>query len=55
MKISEVELGFKFNHGVKGECTVIGKTKRSITISHKFGKTKVTYRNSDTYFSPADF
>lgn len=55
MKISEVELGFKFNHGIKGECTVIDKTKRTITIRHKLGKTKVTYRSSDVTFSPSDF
>lgn len=55
MKISEVEIGFKFEHGLKGECTVIDKTKRTITILHSVGKTKVTYKHSDAYFSPSDF
>jgi len=55
MKISEVEIGHKFDHGIKGECEVINKTKRTITIKHKFGTTKTTYRYSDAYFSPSDF
>ena len=56
MKIQEVPLGYTFNHGIKGECTVINRTKRTITIIHKFGKTKVSYRsNSDAIFSVADF
>ena len=55
MKISEIQLGFKFQHGIKGECTVIDKTKRTITVIHKFGKTKTTYRYSDATFSPSDF
>lgn len=55
MKISEVEIGFKFQHGEKGECTVTDKTKRTISVKHKFGKTKTTYRYSDAYFSPSDF
>lgn len=55
MKIQDVEIGYKFNHRIKGECTVIDRTKRTITVIHKFGKTKVTYRNSDAYFSVSDF
>jgi hypothetical protein len=55
MKISEVPIGHKFEHGIKGECTVIDKSKRTITVKHKFGKTKVTYRYSDATFSPSDF
>lgn len=55
MKIEEVKLGFKFEHGLKGECIVIDKTKRTITVIHKFGKTKVTYNSSDSYFSCSDF
>lgn len=55
MKIQEVKIGFKFQHGIKGECEVIDKTKRTITIKHKFGTTKTTYRYSDAYFSPSDF
>ena len=39
MKISEVKIGQKFDHGVKGEMTVIDVTKRTITVVHKFGKT----------------
>ena len=55
MKISEIEVGFKFNHGIKGECVVIGKTKRTITIVHSLGKTKVTFKRDDVDFSPSDF
>ena len=55
MYIHQVLIGFKFQHGKKGECTVIDKTKRTITVIHKFGKTKVTYRYSDARFSPSDF
>lgn len=55
MKQSEIPIGFKFEHGEKGECTVTARTKRTITITHKKGKTKVTYRFTDTYFSPTDF
>ena len=56
MKIQEVPLGYAFNHGIKGECTVINKTKRTITVKHKFGTTKVSYRsNKDAIFSVADF
>jgi len=50
MKQSEVEIGFKFDHGIKGECTVIDRTKRTITIKHRFGKTKTTYNYVDTVF-----
>lgn len=55
MKISEIEVGFKFNHGVKGKCIVIDRTKRTITIIHSFGKTKVTFKRDDVAFSPSDF
>lgn len=55
MKISEVQLGHKFESNHKGECEVISKTKRTITVRHKYGTTKVTYRYSDAYFSPSDF
>lgn len=55
MKLEEIEIGFKFNHGIKGECVVIGKTKRTVTVKHKFGTTKVTYRTSDVNISPSDF
>ena len=55
MRQSEVEIGFKFDNGIKGECTVIDRTKRPITIKHKFGKTKTTYKYVDTEFSPIDF
>jgi hypothetical protein len=55
MKISEVQIGQKLNHGVKGEMTVINVTKRTITVSHKFGTTKVTYRSSDVNVSVSDF
>jgi hypothetical protein len=55
MKQSEVKIGFKFDHGIKGECTVTDRTKRTITIKHKFGKTKTTYRHFDAIFSPTDF
>lgn len=55
MKQSEVEVGFEFDHGIKGKCTVINRTKRTITIKHEHGTTKVTYRHFDTTFSPTDF
>lgn len=55
MKISEVQIGQKINHRVKGEMTVINVTKRTITAKHKFGKTKVTYRSSDANVSASDF
>lgn len=55
MKQGTIPVGFKFQHGEKGECTVIARTKRTITITHKKGKTKVTYRQTDSYFSPSDF
>lgn len=55
MKISEIEVGFKFDHGIKGECTVIDRTKRTITIMHSIGKTKVTFNRTDVDFSPSDF
>lgn len=55
MKQSEVYIGFKFDHGIKGECIVIDRTKRTITIKHKFGKTKTTYNYVDIEFSPTDF
>jgi len=55
MYIHQVEVGFKFQHGEKGECVVIDKTKRTITIKHKFGTTKTTYRYADSRFSPTDF
>ena len=55
MKLSEVPLGYKFEHGLKGECIVIDKTPRTITIIHKFGKTKVLYTNGNATFYPSDF
>lgn len=55
MKISEVKVGFKFEHGIKGGCVVIEKTPRTITIKHKLGTTKTTFRYKDDYFSPSDF
>jgi len=55
MKIQEVEIGFKFKHGEKGECIVVKKTKRTITVKHKFGTTKTTYHYSDPDFSPSHF
>jgi len=55
MRISDVEIGFKFDHGIKGECIVIDKTKRTITMLHDVGKTKVTYKHADADFSPSDF
>ena len=55
MKIQEVQIGQKINHGVKGEMTVINVTKRTITVAHKFGKTKVTYRSSDANVYASDF
>lgn len=54
MKINEIEIGYKFQHGIKGECTVIEKTKRTITIKHKFGTTKSTYRSNDASFRITD-
>lgn len=55
MYIHQIEIGYKFQHGIKGECVVIDKTKRTITIRHKLGTTKTTYRYSDARFSPSDF
>ena len=55
MKLLEIEVGFNFEHGIKGKCTVINKTPRTVTIHHELGTTKVTYRSSDVYFSPSDF
>lgn len=55
MRISEVEVGFKFEHGIKGDCVVIAKTPRTITIKHKLGTTKTTFKYKDDYFSPSDF
>ena len=55
MKISEVKEGFKFEHRIKGQCVVIATTPRTITIKHKLGTTKTTYRYSDETFSPTDF
>lgn len=55
MKIDKIEIGFKFQHGVKGECIVVDRTKRTITVQHKFGTIKTTYKHADAYFSPSDF
>ena len=55
MKQSEIEIGFKFEHGTKGECVVIDRTPKTITVKHKFGTTKTSYRYKDAYFSPSDF
>ncbi|MDR6844488.1 hypothetical protein [Flavobacterium granuli] len=55
MKISEVPIGHKFNHGTKGEGIIIGKTKRTLTAKFDICTTKVTYRYSDAYFSVSDF
>jgi hypothetical protein len=55
MKISEVKIGQKFDHRVKGEMTVIDVTKRTVTVVHKFGKTKITYRHSDENVFANDF
>lgn len=55
MKISEIKIGFKFEHGIKGVCIVVDKTPRTITIKHRLGITKTTFRHKDAYFSPSDF
>ena len=55
MKISEIEIGYRFNHPTKGEGVIISKTKRTLTANFKASTTKVTYRYSDAYFSPSDF
>jgi hypothetical protein len=55
MKISEIEVGFKFEHGTKGECVIILRTPRTITIKHRLGTTKTTFKYKDDYFSPSDF
>ena len=55
MKIADLKIGFKFEHGIKGQCVVIATTPRTITIKHKLGTTKTTYRSSDEFFSPSDF
>lgn len=55
MNQSEVKIGFEFEHGIKGNCRVINRTPKTITIKHNFGTTKVSYRYKDTIFSPSDF
>ncbi|WP_445458413.1 hypothetical protein [Flavobacterium sp. HNIBRBA15423] len=55
MKVSEVPIGHRFNHGIKGEGVIIKKTKRTLTAKFDKSTTKVTYRYSDAYFSPSDF
>ena len=54
-QISEIEIGYKFNHPTKGEGIIIAKTKRTLTASFKACTTKVTYRYSDSRFSIGDF
>lgn len=55
MKISQVEIGFQFDHGIKGKGVIISKTKRTLTAKFEKCTTKVTYRYSDATFSPSDF
>lgn len=55
MYIHQVELGFKFQHVDKGECLVIAKSKKTITIKHKFGTTKLTYKFGHANFYPSEF
>ncbi|WP_188051725.1 hypothetical protein [Flavobacterium sp. GP15] len=55
MKISEVKIGQKIDHGEKGEGIVIAKTPRTITAKFPKVTTKVTYRFKDAIFSPIDF
>jgi len=55
MKISELKINDKLQHGVKGEMTVVDVTKRTVTFVHKFGTTKITYRNNDANVYPSDF
>jgi hypothetical protein len=55
MKISEVPIGYKFNHGLKGEGIIIDKTKRTLTAKFEHCTTKVTYKYSDLIFSGSDF
>lgn len=53
--IQEIEVGFTFTHGTKGEGVIIAKTKRTLTAQFRASKTKVTYRSSDARFSVSDF
>jgi hypothetical protein len=55
MKISEVKVGQKIQHGEKGEGVVIAKTPRTITAKFTKVTTKVTYRFKVAVFSPIDF
>lgn len=55
MKIQEIQIGFKFNHHLKGEGVIIAKTKRTLTAKFDGVTTKVTYRTSDANFNSFDF
>lgn len=56
MKISEVQIGHRFNHHRYGEGMITNRTAKTLTAVFTNGnKCKVTYRQKDGDFSPFDF
>lgn len=55
MKVQDVPIGYKFQHGLKGEGVIIARTPRTLTAKFPKSTTKVTYRYLNSDFSPADF
>jgi len=55
MKVKDIKIGFKFNHGTKGEGIIIAATPRTLTAKFKICITKVRYYKSDADFSISDF
>lgn len=56
MKISEVQIGHKFNHPKWGEGIVTNRTAKTISAVFTNGnRSKVTYRSKEGNFSPFDF
>lgn len=56
MKLSELKIGFTFNHHAHGEGMVTAVTARTVTATFKKGFTsKLTYRSKDANFSIFDF
>jgi len=55
-KISEINIGYSFNHFTYGEGIVSDKTARTLSVTFKNGlRVKNTYRSADAPFSPFDF
>lgn len=54
-KIHEIEIGFRFEHPTKGEGTIIGKTKKSLTAKFQKSTTKVVYNSNEAFFSEYNF